>query len=188
MSSKQKEGYTPLKGVVEIDEAYIGAKSKNKIYKKAKKKTAVLGMVERQGRVNTQIVEDTGRKTLRLAIKDKVQVGSNIITDNHHGYHKIGEHGYKHDVIDHSKNDYVLGNLYTNTIEGFWSQMKRSIDGTYHAVSKKYLQTYLNEFSYRYNHRASEFSLFELLIGSLCEKHAVRVKKTVPCLYGKVSS
>jgi len=176
-----KEDYSPLKGTVEIDETYVGRTAKNKVFKQPDKKTPVLGMIERNGRVKTKVLEDTYRVTLKEEIEDKVQIGTQLVTDGYVSYQNISKYGYKHSVIDHKKNDYVLGNIHTNTIEGYWSQMKRSINGTYHSVSTKYLQNYLDEFSYRYNHRSSDLPLFQLLLNQLCQRHGGEWRKSVVC-------
>lgn len=101
-------------------------------------------------------------------IKDGVVVSSQIYSDEWGAYRRLPKHGYSHTTVNHSKLEYVRGVAHTNTIEGFWSQLKRSIDGTYHAVSPKYLQSYLNEFTFRYNHRSEAgqptfLSLLEML-------------------------
>ena len=75
--------------------------------------------------------------------------------------------GYAHGTVDHGRGEYVNGDTHTNNLEGFWSQLKRSINGTYHFVSPKYLQTYVNEFAYRYNYRSSEIHLFDLLLANI---------------------
>ncbi len=74
---------------------------------------------------------------------------------------------YDHDTVDHGKKEYVKGNAHTNNLEGFWSQLKRSINGTYHFVSPKHLQTYINEFAFRYNNRSSSSHLFNLLLANI---------------------
>jgi hypothetical protein len=75
--------------------------------------------------------------------------------------------GYKHKTVDHGRKEYVRGKVHTNTIEGFWSQLKRSIDGTYHSVSPKHLQAYVDEFAWRYNLRSSSLPLFPLLLSQV---------------------
>jgi len=102
-------------------------------------------------------------------------------------FYRVKKLGFGHSVITHSKDKYVSGKVYTNTIEGFWSQIKRSINGTYHSVSAKHLQAYIDEFSYRYNHRFSDASLFQTLLSRLCEQHDLKVNKNVS-LWSKVFS
>lgn len=119
----------------------------------AEGKTPVFGVVKRQGGVKTSIVKDVKQKTLMPLIEKMVKTGSLIFTDESNSYNKVESMGYGHDKIKHGKGEYVRGNTHTNTIEGFWSQFKRSVHGTFHCVSPKHLQAYLNEFSFRYNHR-----------------------------------
>ena len=86
-------------------------------------------------------------------IQDMVKDNSVIVTDESNSYNKVESMGYGHEKVKHGKGEYVRGNTHTNTIEGFWSQFKRSVHGTFHCVSPKHLQAYLDEFSFRYNHR-----------------------------------
>ncbi len=86
------------------------------------------------------------------------------MSDEFPSYEKVEKLGFNHDVVKHAIKEYVRGNVYINNMEGFWSQLKRSIDGTYHSVSPQWLQLYVDEFAWRYSHRASEIPLFELLI------------------------
>lgn len=79
--------------------------------------------------------------------------GAHIHSDEWQAYKTLKRRGYSHTTVNHAKLEYGRGTAYTNTIEGFWSQLKRSLDGTYHAVSPKYLQSYVDEFTFRYNHR-----------------------------------
>lgn len=88
-------------------------------------------------------------------------------TDEYRAYNSLKTLGYKHDKVDHGKGEYVKGNTHTNNIEGFGSQLKRSINGTYHSVSPKYLQTYVNEFAYRYNRRNDVTPLFRSMIAKV---------------------
>lgn len=86
------------------------------------------------------------------------------MTDEYKPYKTLTKEGYKHETIAHGVKEYVRGDVHVNTLEGYWSQLKRPINGTYHAVSPKYLQNYVDEFSYRYNHRFSFEPLFSLLL------------------------
>lgn len=97
-------------------------------------------------------------------LRENVKLGSVVMTDEFPVYNRVEKDGYLHEVIQHGIKEYVRGNVHTNTIEGFWSQVKRSISGTHHAVSEKHLQSYLNEFVYRYNHRSSLSPMFHLLL------------------------
>lgn len=140
-----------LSGTVETDETYIGGKGKGKHWHD--KKQVVFGVVERYGRVSAQQVKSAGSRVLLPIIEANVEPKSNIYSDEYRAYRTLKRRGYTHTTVNHSTLEYARGNVHTNTIEGFWSQLKRSIDGTYHAVSPKYLQSYLNQFVFYYNFR-----------------------------------
>lgn len=144
-----------LSGTVEIDETYMGGKRRGqKRGRGTGDKTPVFGMVERQGSVKAFVTEDLSGDSVEYLINDSISRPSIVNTDYFHLYKRmIPNLGFQHDKVNHSKGEYVKGAAHTNTIEGFWGQMKRSIDGTYHAVSPKYLQSYVNEFAFRYNLR-----------------------------------
>jgi transposase len=148
-----QQGDNPLSGVVEIDETYIGGKHKREGM--LNNKTAIIGMVEKkkgEGQV-TAIATKRADATVALPfIRAMAKQGTEIQTDESKIYHRV-KREYVHRFINHSKEEYSKDGISTNTIEGFWSQLKRSIDGTYHCVSPKYLQYYVNEFVFRYNHR-----------------------------------
>ncbi len=159
-----------LKGTVEADETYVGGKGKNnKRGRGAEHKTAVFGMVERKGSVVSKVVENVKSSTVMPIMRSSVALGSNVMTDEFPIYNSVRKSGYNHGVVNHGQKQYVIGSKHTNTIEGFWSQLKRSIDGTYHAVSPKYLQSYVNEFVYRYNQRLGLSPLFSVLLGRVAK-------------------
>ncbi len=150
-----------LSNTVEVDETYIGGAEKNKHESKKtegtqgrslKTKKPVLGMVERGGNVSAQVVDDTTKATVHEAIEAKVVAGSTVMTDEYQSYNGLNK-TYSHEVVHHSAKQYVNGMAHTNTMEGFWSLLKRGIDGIYHHVSFKHLQKYCNEFVIRYNTR-----------------------------------
>ena len=155
-----------LKGVVEVDETWIGGKN----YYKGKKwwssyadrsKVIVLGMIERKGRVRTFIIPDTDRMTLRNHIKDNIEPGTNVITDGHNGYWGLEKIGYPHGAVNHIV-QYVSSenpSVHTQNIEGFWGQMKRGITGVYRHVSPEYLLSYCNEYGFRHNPRTKNIFL-----------------------------
>lgn len=141
-----------LDGDVEIDETYIGGR--RKLAQKFNNKSTVFGAVERNGMSKIKHVRSSGARVLLPEINETIEIKSNVFSDEWGAYRSLNRRGYTHTTVNHSKLEYVRGTAHTNTIEGFWSQLKRSIDGTYHAVSPKYLQSYLDEFSFRYNYRA----------------------------------
>ena len=159
-----KPGNDPLRGTVEIDDTYIGGKRPGKRGRGAEGKTPVFGMVERQGEVKANVVDNLKIRTVKPIISESIEKKSEIFTDEFLSYQNIKNYDYDHDVVKHRIKQYVKGNVHTNTIEGFWSQLKRSIHGTYHSVSPQHLQLYVDEFAYRYNHRKSETPLFYLLM------------------------
>lgn len=140
-----------LDGDVEVDETYIGGR--RKLAHKFDNKSVVFGQVERGGRAQIVHVKTAGARVLLPVIQSGVALTAQIYSDEWGSYKTLPKLGYTHTTVNHSALEYVRGSAHTNTIEGFWSQLKRSIDGTYHAVSPKYLQSYLNEFTFRYNLR-----------------------------------
>lgn len=155
-----QEEATKLSEKVECDEAYIGGQEKYKHASKKtegtqgrslKTKTPVFGMVERKGNVFAKKTANVQGKTLCGIINQFVKKGSRIFTDEYIGYNTLVESEYSHSVVNHGAKQYVEGDSHTNTIEGFWSQLKRSIFGIYHFVSAKYLQRYVDEAVFRYN-------------------------------------
>jgi transposase-like protein len=150
----------PLGGEVEVDETYVGGKPRYKgVSKRGRgtKKQCVLAMVERGGRVKTRPIANVTGKTLKAAIREDVHPDSRIITDENSAYTGIGaEFAGGHHTVCHSAREYVRGDIHSNTIEGFFSIVKRGINGIYHAVSKEHLHRYMAEFEFRYNNRELE--------------------------------
>jgi transposase len=153
------QGTDPLHGVVEVDETYYGKKGT-----KFKNKTAVMGMVERQGRVRAQKIAHRGTEVLLPIINENILKGTQIMSDEFRVYDKVTKLGYSHANVKHGKRHWVRADAHTNTIEGFWGQFKRSVRGTYAFVSSQHLQAYLNEFAFRYNLRDSSFPIFSHLM------------------------
>lgn len=144
-----------LTGIIEMDETYIGGVRKKKYqHSPWANKTTVIGMTERRGKA-VAAVGFADATTAVPMLNTYVEKGSEIHTDESRIYSRVKRH-FDHQSINHSVKQYVNGNVHTNSIEGFWSQLKRSIDGTHHAVSPKHLQTYVNFFVFQYNHRGEQ--------------------------------
>lgn len=173
----QLEGST-----VEIDETYVGGKRKNRHGSRGMRgrdndeKTPVLGMVERGGRVIAKVTPNVKAETVFPIIHEYVMPSSQVFTDEYSVYDKLAtaENGYQHKRIKHAEKVYVMGDVHTQTIEGFWSLVKRGIGGVYHAVGKSYLQTYLDEYAFRYNRRDQGNLIFAAILERVsaraCEK------------------
>jgi len=155
-----QEDYEPTSGEFEVDETYIGASKPGKRGRGAGGKAVVFGVAQRKGNVSALIPRNLKATTLVPLIKERVLPESMVYTDEFPAYDYLNEHDFKHKRVHHTAKVWVAGNAHTNTIEGFWSALKRGINGVYHAVSLKHLQGYINEYSFRYNHRNDEKPMF----------------------------
>lgn len=145
-------GGSLLTGVVEADETYIGGKRKG-FGRGVTGKIPVVGVVERRGEVRAIVVTNATAGNAIGHLRKNVETTAQVVSDESPIYNFTSKFGFKHVRVNHSAGEYVVGRAHTNTIEGFWAQLKRSIDGTHHSVSRKYLQNYVNEFAFRYNRR-----------------------------------
>jgi transposase-like protein len=163
------EQLEPFSGEVEADETYVGGKARNRRSKFGKNnrgrslgdKTPVVGVVQRGGKVAALVTSDAKRRTIQPIIEERVLPRSMVYTDEYGSYTLLGAKGYYHRRVAHKEKVYVVGNVHTNTIEGFWSLLKRGIGGVYHSVSAKHLQSYVNEYAFRYNHRSDARAMYE---------------------------
>jgi transposase-like protein len=160
---------------VEMDETYVGGKRRGKAGRPTGgkgNKAIVVGIVERaaKGRVVAMVADDVTRKTLHGMAEERILPASTVYTDDFNAYHGLAAKGYNHRRINHSAGIYVMGDIHTQTIEGFWSLVKRGIGGVYHAVSHKYLQSYLNEYAFRYNRRNANEPMFVSLLEQVTAK------------------
>ena len=149
-----------LEGEIEADESYFGGKRKGKRGRGAANKTPVFGILERNGKVKVEIVQDVKAETLLRETIRKVKRGSLIYTDRFRSYDGLVAYGFRHERIDHSKH-FANGKVYINGIEGFWSYAKGKLL-KYHGLSPTFFPYYLRELEFRYNHRNED--LFDLLL------------------------
>lgn len=138
-----------MMGTIEVDETYIGGKAQPQ---KWLNKTAVVSLVQRGGNVRSTVMEKVTGENLREYVRDNVVVCSPVYTDDNPSYLGLAPK-FAHDGVKHSQKEYVRGDVHTNTVEGYFSLLKRGVIGTFHQVSKKHLPLYLAEFDHRYNHR-----------------------------------
>jgi len=172
-----------FKGTVEVDEVYLGGSETNRhsIDKKLtgeKEKIVVIGMINREtGQAKAMKVPSSEKEWLLPKINLNVKKGSTIVTDTYHAYNDLKKN-YKHKTVKHSAGEYSRNEkdnegrtafkVHTNSIEGYWSLLKRGINGTYHWVSKKHINKYINEFSFRYNSRnESDTDRFKMFCNNL---------------------
>jgi len=156
----------PLSGIVEIDETYIGGRSKGIRGRGAKGKTPVIGIIQREGEIRCHAVPNVKSRTVAPLVRDSVTVGSTLMTDEFGIYPSIARNGYEHKVVNHGTREYVRGDVHTNNVEGFWSHLKRGIKGVYIQVSRKHLNKYCKEYEFRFNHRhVSDFQRFQNWFG-----------------------
>jgi transposase-like protein len=169
-----------LSGEVEVDETFIGGKARNMHIAQRKRritgtggkdKTAVLGILERGGKVRTTVVEDRKKKTLQAEVIAHVEAGAALYSDELLSYNGL-EARYAHKVIDHAVS-YVNGKVHTNGMENYWSLLKRGINGTYVSVEPFHLFRYLDEQAFRFNTRKAvggDFERFSLALGQVLGK------------------
>lgn len=154
-------------GEVEADETYIGGKKPGKRGRGAAGKAVVMGIKGREGNVKTQVIKDAKRKTIESIIHQEVPKGSSIYTDEWWAYTHLNKQGFIHDTVNHGTKEYVNRNIHTNSIESYWSQLKRSIKGTHIHVSEKHLPKYLGEFDFRHNNRKIPDKMFSKMVNLL---------------------
>lgn len=152
LAMEQPTVIATLKGIVEADETYIGGKSHGKRGRGAENKTPVFALVERGGDVRSFKTERVTAKNLSQKIHENVDKTATIMTDEFQAYRNLGKE-YEHHTVNHGIGEYVRGNVHTNTAEGFFSILKRGVNGVYHHISAQHLDRYLAEFGFRYNAR-----------------------------------
>lgn len=162
-----------VSGVVEIDESYFGMKVVNMTKKKRAQmfdenntfrdnKTGIMGFISRDGNVKTEVM--LGGKTFKDRVRSNVSKSATLITDSHKGYDGLDLEFFKHEMVNHFIGEYKRGEWHTNTIEGFWSQLKRTIKGTHIHCDAKYLQIYADEVAFRYINRLKQDQMFNIIL------------------------
>ena len=158
------EKFRQLMGIVEVDETAIGGKDHNRHWDKRAHKTGmrgdpnkfvVIGAVERKGSVVARCLEHVAPYAMSDFVREVVSTKCSVLATDEAAAYKNLSRDYNHGAVNHRRNRYVVGALHTNTIEGFWSLIKRGIMGSYHKVSGKYLPLYVAEFQFRYNNRGN---------------------------------
>jgi transposase-like protein len=184
--------FNKLTGEVEIDETFIGGKFRN-MHKSRKRrmqasgnradgKTIVMGMLERMGKVRATVIQDRTKATMQPIVREHIEPGTQVFADEWAGYWRMDEE-YVTNVINHTE-AYVKGNVHTNTLENFWSCLKRTLGGTYVSVEPFHLFRYLDEQAYRYNNRKdmNDSDRFDLAVRQIVGKRLTWAEVT-----GKVS-
>src|SRR5581483_8993061 len=171
-----------FKGTVEVDETYIGGKPRKGTLTNPNRrgtpnkrgagttKTIAMGILQREGNVTAKVVLNAKRRSLVPEIREVVEPGSKVFSDSLMSYRVLSSE-YDHKFVDHSKNEFVRGDVTTNTIESYWSLLKRSLKGTYISVEPFHLNRYLDEQSFRYNYRKTDDSTrFRTVLGMVAGK------------------
>lgn len=165
------EDFTMLSGEVELDETYIGGVAKARFGQTRREaaqwrfhnKSVVAGQVQRGGRLQAKYLPEGTAGALVPLARAHIMPGSMIYTDELQAYKQLGRDGYAHKRVHHSAKVYVDGRAHVNTLEGFWSLLKNGIRGVYHSVGTRYLQSYVDEYVFRYNHRADSMPMFGII-------------------------
>lgn len=156
-----------LSGHVEVDETYVGGYQKRDKRGYGTNKTIVMGFMQRGGDYRAEVVPANTKARLVPRVLKNVAVGSTVNTDSLRSYRTLGRLGYTHVAVNHEVKEWAKGIHNTNGIEGFWSHLKRGLSSTHCAVSPAYLQAYVNEFTFRFNHRDQPARMFGRLLNQI---------------------
>ena len=161
------ESHKKLGNRVEVDETFMGGREKGIGGGNRGNKVTVVGAVERGGSVITQIVPDRKAVSLVPFVEKVIEPRSVVFTDEHRSYDRLQQKHYDHRTVNHRAKVWVIGDAHTNSIEGFWSLLKTGIRGVYKHTSKQWLQSYVNEYAFRYNRRFDETPMFLSFLGQV---------------------
>ena len=154
-----------LGGQIEVDETFVGGKVRGKGHGYRGNKSVVVGVVQRKGAIRLQVASGTDRSTLHAIIHNHVRPDApNIFTDEWAAYRGIGDADTTHETVNHKAEEWVRGDAHTQTVESVWSLLKRSIVGSYHKVSVKHLDAYLDELEWRFNNRENSYLFRDTLV------------------------
>jgi len=179
-------------GTVEVDATFVGGRYDKRRKRAPYDKQAVAGVMQRKGeghsKVKAFVVPREIAKVMTGVIRDNVAFDAEVMTDEHGAYVKLSKDGWKHDIVAHTKDEWVRGKVHTQGIESFWSLFKRGVIGSFHQVSVKHLHRYLNEFSFRFNNREAE-DIFAMIVLRLAIGNVLRYKElTAPVSSSDVSA
>lgn len=166
-----KQSETPLRGVVEIDSGYFGGRksggrNNEKLGEAVKAKSVVTVAMLRYGHMRAEVRDNVTASSLEEFITKNVKLGSLLMTDNAHGYQRMNDR-YQLETVNHSKREFARGGTHINNVETWFSHIKRSITGTFKAVSKEHLQSYLDAFVFHYNNRHNDRERFSVLLDTV---------------------
>ena len=168
MAARDKAQNTAqLSGHVEVDETYIGGYQKREKKNHVSNKTIVMGFVQRGGDYRAEVIPANTKARLVPRVLKNVAPGSTVNTDSLRSYRTLGKLGYNHVAVNHEDKQWAIGIHNTNSIEGFWSHLKRGLSSTHCAVSPKHLQKYVNEFSFRFNNRQEPAQMFKRMLNQI---------------------
>jgi transposase-like protein len=170
----------PLDGIVEVDETYLGGEKRGVGRGNYQRyMTVIIGAAERDGEIRLRIAPDRRGPSLQGFVQDTVSPDAEAVyTDDWVSYRALGDLGYEHEMVNHRTDEWVRGDVHTNTVEGVWSLFKRSVVGSYHHMSVKHLPAYLDEMEWRFNNRENPY-LFRDTILALVEADALTYKQLV---------
>jgi transposase-like protein len=165
-AAMEEDSPIPLRGIVEVDETWLGGKRPDHpVHGPWANKQMVLGAVERGGKVRLRVEDRRDRKTLRGFVEDTVHDDAEAIyTDANPAYGDMSDDDTRHEVVDHHAEEWVRADVHTNTVEGVWSLLKRSVVGSYHQLSVKHLPAYLDEVAFKFNNRGNPYLFRDTLL------------------------
>jgi transposase-like protein len=158
-----------LTGVVEVDETYVGGKYDARRSREKYDKQAVIGLIQRGGTIEARTIKSASRKVHTGIVRSRVDKGATVYTDEYPAYKSLSE-THKHDTVMHHRDEWARGEVYTNSVENAWSLFKRSIVGSFHQISRKHMDAYLDEFEWRFNNRENHFVFRDTLMRLLSSK------------------